>query len=296
MPCASVMLFLGFGNKWSGHCPDNPGEIMANYCNNCGTALAANAQFCGSCGTPVMVAPAPPPPAATPIPPPQPAYAPPPYYPPQPPVTTQGNSSLPWIIAGAVVLLLGAVVAYLFLTRDQSTAPVVPPTAAANAPAEPAAVGGEVVKFVTSQTNIRNIATAQGPDSRVVGTLSRGQQVRGTMHQGLNGSSYWFKLADGRGWVSATNLSDGPPGPETAATAAVRPQLPNGSWCTVVTNSGNLRIRNGPSGAVVGAMPRGARFQAFDQQYDRAGYTWVHIQPVDSRYPIGWVLSSYISC
>lgn len=208
------------------------------------------------------------------------------------------NSSLPWIIAGAVVLLLGALVAYLFLTRDQSAAPTEPTTAAASAPApaEPAAVGAEVVKYVTSQTNIRNVATAQGPDSRVVGTLSRGQQVRGTMHQGLSGSTYWFKLADGRGWVSAINLSDGPPGPETVATAAVRAPLANGNWCTVVTSSGNLRIRNGPSGAVVGAMPRGARFQAFDQQYDRAGYTWVHIQPVDSRYPIGWVLSSYISC
>jgi hypothetical protein len=48
--------------------------------------------------------------------------------------------------------------------------------------------------------------------------------------------------------------------------------------------------------AVIGAMPRGSRFQAFDQQLDRAGYMWVHIQPIDARYPIGWVLSSYISC
>lgn len=269
---------------------------MANFCNNCGSTLTATAQFCGSCGTPVTVAAVPPQPAPIPQQPqpqPQPAYAPPPYYPPQPPMPAQGNSSVPWIIAGAVVLLLGALVTYLVMTRDQSNAPT---TAAATSPAEPAAVGAEVVKYVTSQTNIRNIATAQGPDSRVLGTLTRGQQVRGTMHQGLSGNSYWFKLADGRGWVSATNLSDGPPGPETAVTAAVRPPLPNGNWCTVLTNSGNLRIRNGPSGAVVGAMPRGARFQAFDQQYDRAGYTWVHIQPVDSRYPIGWVLSSYISC
>lgn len=273
---------------------------MANFCNNCGTALAANAQFCGSCGTPVAVAPPPPPaaapmPQAQPQPQPHPAYAPPPYYPPQQAMPAQ-SSNLPWIIAGAVVLLLGAVVAYLFLTRDQPVVDDAQAIAAASPAAEPAAISREIVKYTSSQANIRNVATAQGPDSRVVGTLSRGQQVRGTMHQGLSGSSYWFKLADGRGWVSATNLSDGPPGPETAATAAVRPPLPNGTWCTVLTSSGNLRIRNGPSGAVIGAMPRGARFQAFDQQYDRAGYTWVHIQPVDGRYPIGWVLSSYISC
>lgn len=215
-------------------------------------------------------------------------------YPAHPP--GGGNPNLPWIIAGGIVLLLGVAVAYLFMTRDKGAAEPSPEAAAAAAPAEPPAVGGEILKYVTSQTNIRNIATAQGPDSRVVGTLSRGQQVRGTMHQGLSGDSYWFKLADGRGWVSAINLSDGPPGPETAATASVRAPLPNGTYCSVVTNSGNLRIRNSPGGAVIGAMPRGSRFQAFDQQYDRAGYTWVHIQPIDGRYPIGWVLSSYIAC
>lgn len=271
---------------------------MANFCNNCGANLAANAQFCGSCGTPIVAAAVPPvaPPAPPVAPPPQ-AYAPPPpqaYYPPQP--QPAGNSSLPWIIAGVVVLLLGAAVAYLFITRDKPVDAATDATAAAGMPAETPAVGGEVLKYVTSQTNIRNIATAQGPNSRVVGSLARGQQVRGTMHQGLSGDSYWFKLADGRGYVSAINLSDGPPGPETAATASVRAPLPNGTYCSVVTSSGNLRIRNSPGGAIIGAMPRGSRFQAFDQQYDRAGYTWVHIQPIDGRYPIGWVLSSYIAC
>lgn len=217
-------------------------------------------------------------------------YAPPPLYPAHG-VAPAGASNLPWIIAGAVVLLLGVAVAYLFMTRDQAGTEATSTTAPVTE-----AVGGEVLKYVTSQTNIRNIATAQGPDSRVVGSLTRGQQVRGTMHRGLSGDSYWFKLADGRGYVSAINLSDGPPGPETPTTASVRPPLPNGTYCSVITNSGNLRIRNAPSGAVIGAMPRGSRFQAFDQQLDRAGYMWVHIQPIDGRYPIGWVLSSYISC
>ncbi|QJQ32358.1 hypothetical protein GV829_07755 [Sphingomonas lacunae] len=264
---------------------------MAKFCNGCGAALAANAQFCGSCGA--SVAQVAPPPAAGPAPSP---YVPPVQYP-AAGVAPPGGTNLPWIIAGAVVLLLGVAVAYLFMTRDKAEA--APEATAAGAPAEAVAteaVGAEVLKYVTSQTNIRNIATAQGPDSRVVGTLSRGQQVRGTMHRGLSGDSYWFKLADGRGYVSAINLSDGPPGPETAATASVRPPLPNGTYCSVITNSGNLRIRNAPAGAVIGAMPRGSRFQAFDQQYDRAGYIWVHIQPIDGRYPIGWVLSSYISC
>jgi hypothetical protein len=262
---------------------------MAKFCNSCGGAIAANAQFCGGCGAPQAA----PPPAAAPQPSP---YAPPVQYP-GAGVAPSTATNLPWIIAGAVVLLLGVAVAFLFMTRDQSdTDAAATASPAGVAASETEAVGGEVLKYVTSQTNIRNIATAQGPDSRVVGSLTRGQQVRGTMHRGLSGDSYWFKLTDGRGYVSAINLSDGPPGPETANTASVRPPLPNGTYCSVITNSGNLRIRNGPSGAVIGAMPRGSRFQAFDQQLDRAGYMWVHIQPIDARYPIGWVLSSYISC
>jgi len=209
------------------------------------------------------------------------------------------GNNLPLIIGGAIAFVLALAVVYLFITRDKPDAttaadPTAAPAAAASA--ETPAVGGEVLKYVTRQTNIRNIPTAQGPDSRVVGTLARGQQVRGTMHRGLSETANWFKLADGRGYVTEINLSDGPPGPEVAATASVRAPLPNGTYCSVVTSSGNLRIRNSPGGAVIGAMPRGSRFQAFDQQYDRAGYTWVHIQPIDGRYPIGWVLSSYISC
>lgn len=277
---------------------------MANFCNSCGTAVATGTIYCGNCGA--SVAPPPPPQAAPYAPPPHPAYAPPPpqpapyaappYYAPPAP---SGNN-LPWIIAGGIVLLLAVAVAYLFLTRGQSgdgaAGAGVGGVAAVGTPAETPAVGAEVLKYVSSNANIRNIATAAGTGSQVVGTLRRGQQVRGTMHQGLSGDSYWFKLADGRGYVSAVNLSDGPPGPETLATAAVRAPLANGTYCSVVTSSGNLRIRATPGGGILGGMPRGSRFQAFDQQVDRAGYTWVHIQPIDGRYPVGWVLSSYISC
>ncbi len=195
-----------------------------------------------------------------------------------------------------LVVCVVVLVAYLVSTRNQSGTRSDEASGAMSAGTmlrAPDAVGIEVLKYVTSQANIRNIATAQGPDSRVVGTLRRGEQVRGMMRRGLSGDSYWFQLADGRGFVSAVNLSDGPPGPETAN---VRPPIPNATYCSVATKSGNLRIRSAPGGAVVGAMPQGSRFQAFDEQYDRAGYIWVHIQPTDPRYPVGWVLSDYIFC
>ena len=272
---------------------------MANFCNNCGTALTAGAQFCGSCGTPAVATPPPPqqpytPPYAQPGPS---AYAPiPPYVPPP-----QPSNNLPWIIAGGIVLLLAIAVAALFITRDKADGGggVVTggPGPVAGAPAETAAVGPEVIKYVTSQANIRNIATALGPDSRVVGSLRRGQQVRGVMHQGLSGDSYWLKLSDGRGYVSAINLSDGPPGPETAAPAPVasRP-IVNGTWCGIATQSGNLRIRNTPGGRIIGGIPRGSRVIAYYQTYDRGGFLWIQIQPNDGRYPVGWVLANYLSC
>ena len=201
----------------------------------------------------------------------------------------------------AVAVLLGGAIVYLLATRNGGTETIAESgqaasTAATSSSDTPvtagAAQGPEVVKYVTSTTNIRSMATAQDPNSQIVGSLQRGMQVRGVMHQGLAANTSWLKLADGRGYVTASNLSDGPP----AEQPAVRVALNNGQWCNVVTSEGNLRIRSAPGGRIIGGMPRGARFQSFNEQYDRSGYLWLQIQPVETRYPIGWVSGDHVSC
>ena len=301
---------------------------MANFCTECGTKVADGAAFCGGCGkavagaapAPVATPPAPQPvpqpvpqPAPQPVPTPAPyveqqAYvAPPqqPYQQPQPqyapgyPPPQKSGPNVMLIIMIVVAVLLAAAVAALLFMRNGTDAPIDGETAAAGAAAsgqaavEGPAVGPEVTKFVTSTANIRSMATAQDANSKVVGSLARGTQVRGVMHQGLAANSSWLKLTDGRGYVSAVNLSDGPPPPETVS---VRPELPNAVWCNVATAEGNLRIRNAPGGRIIGGLARGSRFQTFNQQVDRQGNLWYNIQPVETRHPIGWVSADHATC
>ena len=263
---------------------------MARFCNQCGTKAADGAAFCGNCGLGLAaVAATPPDNAAT--------YA-------AAPVSPQGFAAPPqrpistinplWVLVGLVIVALAGAVIYMFATRDSAADDAKGTDATQQiAATEGPALGPEVTKYIVSTTNIRNVATAEGPQSRVVGTLQRGMQVRGVMHQGLVGNSAWLKLADGRGYVTAVNLSDGPPAPEEPV---ARAPIPNASYCVVATFSGNLRIRSSPAGRIVGGMPRGARFQAFDTQYDNQGFLWAHIQPVERRYPVGWVSADHVSC
>ncbi len=170
--------------------------------------------------------------------------------------------------------------------------------AATPAPA-PTPVGPVVTKFVTGAANIRTMPTAQaGTGSSVVGTLRAGTQVQGQMVVGP-GNAYWLQLTDGRGFVSAINLSDGPAAPAAPATVAqgeVRAPVNNGVFCAVATQTGNLRVRATPAGRIVGGMPRGSRFQMYGQSVFASGYYWVQIQPADYRFPSGWVASEHIRC
>ena len=273
---------------------------MAKFCNQCGTALSEGAQFCGSCGAAVAVAPqaapqpqAPPAQSASP---PQPAYAPP------PPATSGNSNAVGWIVAGIATALLVIVLAWFALGKGDGTASTsggedaTAATAEAGAPATPdnGVVGPEVVKYVTSTANIRNVATARGPDTRVVGSLKRGVQVRGTMANGLSDNTFWLKLSDGRGYVSAINLSDGPPAAAEAMPSGTRVVVAGADMCSVLIKSGNLRIRSGPDGRIIGGMPYGARFQVLS--WGSPNDEWIQIQPLETRYPVGWVSANHIDC
>ncbi len=291
---------------------------MTIFCRSCGSQLDDGAAFCGSCGTPVVAAAAtvPPPPAPPSLakPPPAPSAptpaAPPPqppYYPP-PPSQPAANSTLPWIIV-AILAVAIALAAVYFATRGNGNGDGGNPTeevaateddgSAAAAMPVPTPVGPVVTKFVTGPANIRTMPTAQaGTGSAVVSTLRAGTQVQGQMVVGP-GNAYWLQLTDGRGFVSAINLSDGPPMAAAAAPVAqgdYRAPVNNGVFCAVATQTGNLRVRSTPAGRIVGGMPRGARFQMYGQSVFASGYYWVQIQPADVRYPGGWVASEHIRC
>ncbi len=267
---------------------------MAVFCNECGRQLNDGAKFCPGCGTAVGFVQAA---AQTPISAPAPTMV--PNYVPQPVAYgVPAQNPAPWIIAGVAVALLFAAGGY-WLWSDRAAKQ----NAAVGSVSVAETVGPEVIKYVISDANIRNIATAKGAETRVVGSVRRGIQVKGNMYSGLSGDSYWFKLSDGRGYISAINLSDAAPTavvPARATTVVTmggtRAPVQSAPFCSVATNSGNLRIRVVPNGQIIGGMPKGARFQAFGSQTDATGATWYQVQPFETRYPNGWVSAAYIAC
>jgi hypothetical protein len=178
--------------------------------------------------------------------------------------------------------------------------PVVPGQApVAGQPMAPAAqsgapVGTSVIKYANATANIRDLATAEAP-SRVVGSVKRGASLQGVMHVGLSGSTYWFKLADGRGYISAVNLVDAPPAAVVAA--APPPAAASGPLCSVVDRTGsNLRIRNAPNGGVLGGMPNGIQLRWLSEATDSNGALWYRVDPVQRGYPTGWVYADHVVC
>jgi Bacterial SH3 domain/zinc-ribbon domain len=325
---------------------------MSRFCKECGAALAENAKFCTSCGSPVdatanavgTAEPLVPDPVSAPVarpaaqpvtqpvaraadPAPAPAYA----------TAPAPNNTTTWLIGGGALLVaLAAIAAYFIVIRDgtplaQNTtqnqsstptgvtqgaptvlpdpsaalpgapAPAVPPVLAPALPgaASGAPVGQAVVKYANAKANIRDIATADAP-SRVVASLQRGASVQGVMHVGINGSSYWLKLTDGRGFVSAVNLVDAPPPAQVAQAApSVAPATKSsGPTCTVMDRTGSsLRIRNAPNGnKVLGGLPNRMQVRFINEDTDVNGNLWYLVDPVANGYATGWVFAEHVEC
>jgi hypothetical protein len=277
------------------------------FCRQCGRENADDVRFCPQCGADQTAPAAAPSPAS--LPPAAPVAA------AIEPTAKRSNAGLIAAISALVFVIL-ALAAYLVAINMKKpgdaavdaalTNSVVPSGAATTvaartgtglAPGAPTSgpmAGGEVLKYVTAAANIRNIATAQG--GAIVGTLRRGEQVKGTMYQGLVPGTYWFKLSDGRGYVSVVNLGDTDPGPAPPPLPTTRIPVAGATFCSVSVSSGNLRIRNAPNGRIIGGMPAGARFQAYNGQHESDGSLWLMIQPVETRYPTGWVSGDYVVC
>lgn len=65
--------------------------------------------------------------------------------------------------------------------------------------------GQETTYYVSGPANVRNRATAIG--TTIVTQLPPGDAVTGTIEVGENGSALWLRLANGSGYISATNLT-----------------------------------------------------------------------------------------
>lgn len=158
-------------------------------CGACGKALTDAATFCPSCGAEAPLS------ATAPI----------------PQATTGAAKFAPSPVAGepragppprAVLIGLGLAVlliALLFWSNRYQWLGLEPPSGN-----ESAALVAERAMYVIASANLRDEATTIG--SIVTGKLARGTKVTGVLQHGEDGSSQWYKLADGN-FVSAVNLS-----------------------------------------------------------------------------------------
>jgi hypothetical protein len=192
---------------------------MARFCISCGTTLNNGARFCGSCGAPVpqMASAAPDDgvaevsaPPAPPLPP-APAYI--PEQEPAPAVASyEPIADVPqrtgpnWLLIGGGGAILALLLSYyLIFIRDDVSAPP--------APASPEKVVTKQVEgteyFSVADANIRDKATTVG--TTILGKLLRGTSTTGTVITGEDGTTQWLELADGKGFIAMSNLSETEP-------------------------------------------------------------------------------------
>jgi hypothetical protein len=130
-----------------------------------------------------------------------------------------GNSSRKNLyMIGAVIcgiFVLGTLYYMLFLRDDAAPPAPLNDTAAVTKPVEEKAPATTL--FAMTQANIRNRASTKTSD--VVGKIARGGSVTGQLLLGEDGTSNWLELADGRGFISAVNLSETAPPKLTKAFA-----------------------------------------------------------------------------
>jgi uncharacterized protein YgiM (DUF1202 family) len=187
------------------------------FCTSCGVELPGEVQFCGACGASVIVTEyaAPqtslfPPPPPTPD---SPSVVPASEY--QAPTSSYGleendppRSNVRVIVGGSVaaIAVLGLLYYFVFVRDDVISSDGGTPTAQT----KPAEANVEAKQFYSvTQANIRDQATATS--STIIGKLPRGTVVSGRLILGVDGTSDWLELADGKGFVGAVNLSETQP-------------------------------------------------------------------------------------
>ncbi|HSP59678.1 MAG TPA: transglycosylase family protein [Ornithinimicrobium sp.] len=97
-----------------------------------------------------------------------------------------------------------------------------------------------------------NVRSGPSTSYAVVGAAAKGSQVSGALSNG------WVKLADGRGWIAVSTLTDKDPG-ASAPDPAPAPPSAAISWTVTATAGANVRSGPSTSYAVVGGLVHGAR-------------------------------------
>jgi hypothetical protein len=188
---------------------------MVKFCASCGTANTPDAHFCSNCGNAIpSVMSAPDNSASTT---PSSAEAAGAALPEPVPMSGEGavyvepalateavRPTRNWVViicAAAVLLLVAALYFWLFVADDMASSGSTAPTTTAESSEAPALEQ----MFTMTEVNIRDKSTTVA--SNILGKLPRGSAVTGVLKIGEDGTSEWFELAEGKGFVAAVNLS-----------------------------------------------------------------------------------------
>ncbi|WP_431473098.1 SH3 domain-containing protein [Ornithinimicrobium sp. W1665] len=146
----------------------------------------------------------------------------------------------------------------------------------ASAPAPTPDPGGQGSWWV-SATPGANVRSGPSTSYAVVGAAAKGSKVTGVASNG------WVRLADGRGWIALSTLTDRDPG---ASTPEPDPAPPSAAISWTVTATAGANVRSGPSTsyAVVGGLAHGAQVHG-----ELSTNGWVRL--TDGR---GWVSGSIL--
>ena len=190
---------------------------MVTFCTHCGTANPPSALYCSKCGSPLGAAD---------------GVSPDTSSSPVPPLASLSAESVhrgsntekvdtipksntqkrPWLLPSAIVvgvLMIGALYFWLFIMDDLGGAPTDPKNAST---AVDATLESKQL-YAMTEANIRDRATTVG--SQILGKLPRGSAVTGVVKLGMDGSSEWLELSDGKGFIAVINLAEFQP-PEIA--------------------------------------------------------------------------------
>lgn len=186
---------------------------MVKFCANCGTANTPDARFCNKCGNAIPATPediTEPEIVATPenISPESTAAAEPTTgYAELTKAAPDSGKSRNWLMIGvaAVVLLAAVLYFFLFVADDMGSGG----DSISDTAAESITTAASTQMFAMTEANIRDKATTVG--SNIIGKFPRGSALTGVLKIGEDGTSDWFELADGKGFVASVNLAETEP-------------------------------------------------------------------------------------
>ena len=190
---------------------------MVTFCTHCGTANPPSALYCSKCGSPLG--------SADGVTPDTSSSSVPPLASPSAESVDGGSNTVkvdtipksntqkrPWLLPSAIVvgvIMIGALYFWLFIMDDLGGAPTDPKNAST---AVDATLESKQL-YAMTEANIRDRATTVG--SQILGKLPRGSAVTGVVKLGMDGSSEWLELSDGKGFIAVINLAEFQP-PEIA--------------------------------------------------------------------------------